>query len=178
VEFVRGSAVPNLDHDDIVNIRNDNISVYEKCTFYNLPSIVENTNINDANQKIYEKDDDVFYALSDMSESEVAGDSKSSNKHVNNKSLDFKKKMSKKTIQKLDYLNSVAKMTTELTPFNMDDKFYDPLYVEKRRFLPKIKKEQNLNVWSILKDAVGKDLSKFCVPGKLYIYSKIFSLFQ
>ena len=24
--------------------------------------------------------------------------------------------------------------------------------------------ERNLNVWSILKDAVGKDLSKFCVP--------------
>ena len=36
MEFVRGSAVPNLDHDDIVNIRNNDISVYEKGNFYNL----------------------------------------------------------------------------------------------------------------------------------------------
>jgi len=98
-----------------------------------------------------------------MSESEVAGDSKSLNKHGN-------KKTSKKRIQNLDDKNPVAKMTTELTPFLIEDKFYDSLYVQKRCSLPTKKKELNLNVWSILKDAVGKDLSKFCVPGKIYIY--------
>jgi hypothetical protein len=50
-------------------------------------------------------------------------------------------------------------------------KFFDPIYESKRLQLPVLKKQMNLNVWSILKDAVGKDLSKFCVPG-IYIIIK------
>lgn len=47
--------------------------------------------------------------------------------------------------------------------------FYDPMYNEKRDELPVKKKPLNLNVWSILKDAIGKDLNRFCVPGNFYI---------
>lgn len=46
-------------------------------------------------------------------------------------------------------------------------KFYDEAYNNKRNSLPYPRKKMNLNVWSILKDAVTKDLSKFCVPGKI-----------
>jgi len=43
--------------------------------------------------------------------------------------------------------------------------YYDSNYVNKRKELPTIKKTFTFNVWNVLKDAVGKDLSKFCVPG-------------
>jgi hypothetical protein len=55
-----------------------------------------------------------------------------------------------------------SEKTIKITKMN---KFYDPIYKNKRTKLPVLKKHMNLNVWSILKDAVGKDLSKFCVPG-------------
>lgn len=47
-------------------------------------------------------------------------------------------------------------------------KFYDEIYdkTDKRTRLPNKRIDLNLNVWSILKDAIGKDLNKFCVPGK------------
>jgi len=45
-------------------------------------------------------------------------------------------------------------------------KYYDEAYNSKRNSLPFLRKKVNLNVWGILKDAVTKDLSKFCVPGK------------
>lgn len=61
-------------------------------------------------------------------------------------------------------------MAQELTPVHPESKFYDPLYIEMRKCLPAKKKELNINVWSILKDAVGKDLSKFCVPGNKCFY--------
>lgn len=44
-------------------------------------------------------------------------------------------------------------------------KFYDEAYNSKRTALPCERKKINLNVWGILKEAVTKDLSKFCVPG-------------
>ncbi len=50
---------------------------------------------------------------------------------------------------------------------SVNGKFYDPMYNEKRKELPTKRLKLNLNVWKILKDAIGKDLSKFCVPGKL-----------
>lgn len=43
-------------------------------------------------------------------------------------------------------------------------KFNDPIYKEKRTKLPFPKKKFSFNPWSILKDAIGKDLNKFCVP--------------
>lgn len=59
-------------------------------------------------------------------------------------------------------------------------KYYDPMYNNKRKNLPVKREKLNLNVWSILKDALGKDLSKFCVPGKLnnQFYKISYSLFQ
>lgn len=45
-------------------------------------------------------------------------------------------------------------------------KYFDEAYdTTKRKMLPVKRKKLNINVWSILKDALGKDLSKFCVPG-------------
>lgn len=51
---------------------------------------------------------------------------------------------------------------------NSANQYYDEVYakIEKRNRLPKERVPMNLNIWGILKDAVGKDLSKFCVPGK------------
>ena len=43
-------------------------------------------------------------------------------------------------------------------------KFIDPLYTVKRTKLPFPKKKFSFNPWSILKDAIGKDLNKFGVP--------------
>jgi hypothetical protein len=48
-------------------------------------------------------------------------------------------------------------------------KYYDEAYNKKRYTLPVPRKKINLNVWGILKEAVSKDLSKFCVPGKIII---------
>lgn len=48
-------------------------------------------------------------------------------------------------------------------------KYYDEAYYSKRNSLPCPRKKINLNVWGILKEAVSKDLSKFCVPGKQII---------
>jgi len=44
-------------------------------------------------------------------------------------------------------------------------RFYDEAYNSRRTSLPCPRKKINLNVWGILKEAVTKDLSKFCVPG-------------
>lgn len=34
----------------------------------------------------------------------------------------------------------------------------------QRKGLPALKQATNISVWKILKDMIGKDLSKFCVP--------------
>jgi hypothetical protein len=48
----------------------------------------------------------------------------------------------------------------------------DPVYREKRYEFPISKKPFPFNMWQILKDAVGKDLSKFCVPGITLLIKK------
>jgi len=45
-------------------------------------------------------------------------------------------------------------------------KHYDEIYSKKRTKLPFLRKEVKFNVWEILRDAVGKDLSRFSMPGK------------
>lgn len=49
--------------------------------------------------------------------------------------------------------------------------YYEKAYDSKRDRLPVKRVIKKLNVWSILKDAVGKDLNKFCVPGKITLLS-------
>ncbi len=55
-------------------------------------------------------------------------------------------------------------------------KYYDEAYNSKRNSLPCQRKKINLNVWGILKEAVSKDLSKFCVPGKQIFNNIIISI--
>ena len=72
-------------------------------------------------------------------------------------------------------------VTFDLKPdlIKNSNKFYDSIYNNKRSKLPVLKKSMSLNVWSILKDAVGKDLSKFCVPGIFLLIKYILmSLYQ
>lgn len=55
--------------------------------------------------------------------------------------------------------------------------FKDEIYsnTPRRNRLPKEKVDLNLNIWGLLKDAVGKDLNKFCVPGKyIFIIKSLF----
>jgi hypothetical protein len=62
-------------------------------------------------------------------------------------------------IQSLDNVNNNNNIS-------LKGKFYDEAYDKnERNALPAIRKKINLNVWGILKEAVTKDLSKFCVPG-------------
>lgn len=55
---------------------------------------------------------------------------------------------------------------------SVNNPFYDEVYdkMPKRDRLPNKRIELNINVWGILKDAIGKDLNKFCVPGKSFLY--------
>lgn len=57
-------------------------------------------------------------------------------------------------------------------------KYYDEAYNKKRTSLPCPRKKINLNVWGILKEAVTKDLSKFCVPGILNFKINYMSKFK
>jgi hypothetical protein len=115
--------------------------------------------------RILEKDEVVFYALSDNDEYDGFNEIKQKNdkhKEINSGS---KKRLSKRIMKVVDE-NTPFNTTSNLAHIKLNNKFYDPLYLEKRKSLPVKKKELKLNVWNILKDAVGKDLSKFCVPGK------------
>lgn len=72
-------------------------------------------------------------------------------------------------------LNSNSIINTE------SSKFYDRVYSTyiKRNRLEKPRLEVKFNVWSILKDSLGKDLNKMCVPGKIIcLIYKLQSIFQ
>jgi hypothetical protein len=47
-------------------------------------------------------------------------------------------------------------------------KNYSECYSKKRTKMPFVRKQVSFNVWEILRDAVGQDLSKFSMPGKLF----------
>jgi hypothetical protein len=71
--------------------------------------------------------------------------------------------------------NIYSEELKEIENLSKRGKFYDQAYDNlERKQLPAKRKKINLNVWGILKDAVTKDLSKFCVPG---FYLKIFLIF-
>lgn len=41
---------------------------------------------------------------------------------------------------------------------------------DMRYTLPALRNpKEKFSVWSVLKDAIGKDLTKFCVPGIFYV---------
>lgn len=62
--------------------------------------------------------------------------------------------------------NLYSQEIKEIEEQSKKGKFYDEAYNNlERKELPSKRKKINLNVWGILKDAVTKDLSKFCVPG-------------
>ncbi len=52
-------------------------------------------------------------------------------------------------------------------------KFYDPDYDNIRTQLPVPRKKVKFSIWEVLKELVGKDFSKFAVPGK-YINLSLF----
>lgn len=43
--------------------------------------------------------------------------------------------------------------------------FSSDIYVKKRTTLPVTRKKVEFNIWTILKDAIGKDLNRFTMPG-------------
>lgn len=81
--------------------------------------------------------DDVYYYSADEDEEELL---KSNNDDKNKQGNDS---IQAKTVQK---------------------KFYDALYDKKRHALPFKRTKYEFNIWKILKDAIGKDLNRFCVP--------------
>jgi len=44
--------------------------------------------------------------------------------------------------------------------YNDDEDYYPPT----RLGLPSLKQMTNISVWKVLKDMIGKDMTKFCVP--------------
>jgi hypothetical protein len=66
---------------------------------------------------------------------------------------------------KIEEINSF----NSLIPSHRHGKFYEPMYEERRKNMPFQRKQVSVNVWGILRDAIGKDLSKFAMPGKLKI---------
>jgi hypothetical protein len=58
-------------------------------------------------------------------------------------------------------LQQIKKQEVEI----VKGKFYDPNYDNIRTSLSHPKNNQKFNIWTILKEAIGKDLSKFAMPG-------------
>ena len=48
-------------------------------------------------------------------------------------------------------------------------KYFNEIYSRKRVKMPMIRQQVTFNIWEILRDAVGKDLSRFSMPGNLVI---------
>ncbi len=74
-------------------------------------------------------------------------------------------------------MTNMANMTPTRThmPFKGEElktkgkKYSDPLYKQFRKPLPTKRKITKFNIWEILKDAVGKDLNKFTMPGIIFL---------
>ena len=98
------------------------------------PNIINIVDNNEKESKIENKKPIEFFDVDEHSEDEI------------------KRKNTQKS-------NKIEKKTNS-------SKFYDIAYYNtvKRIRLEKPRIEVNVNVWSILKDAIGKDLNKFCVP--------------
>jgi hypothetical protein len=96
---------------------------------------------------MFKKNEELFYEIDDHEDNKYDSDNRESNDEVQLKVKSVK-------------FETISDIVTS------NKKFYDAVYDNRRTELPVKRRNLNLNVWSILKDAVGKDLSKFCVPGK------------
>ncbi len=118
----------------------------------------------EVSNRVYQKDEDVFYAVSDDEDDKSLNEIKSMSGIISKNHTESKKRVSKNIMRNNEEAIQFG-LIQEITPVHIENKFYDPIYSQIRKSLPQKKKDLNINVWSILKDAVGKDLSKFCVPG-------------
>ena len=65
----------------------------------------------------------------------------------------------------LDSIKLKYKQNEERPIQIIDNIFVDKCYMNKRTHLPMLKSKNGFRIWDILKNAIGKDLSKFSVPG-------------
>lgn len=186
IELARGGVLEdNLEYEENINLNvnslNNNDDLFDKSIYsillFNLINLVQSkpqSNYIDTSSRVYQKDEDIFYAVSDNNDSETAIDQKNKN---TSRIRDSKRKVTLKMMEEEN--TPIKSFVRDLVPVKtVESKFYDPLFSEKRKSLPVLKKDLKLNVWSILKDAVGKDLSKFCVPGMInYIEHKIYLVY-
>jgi hypothetical protein len=126
---------------------------------------------------VLHKDEDIFYGANedeDHNQETPEGDGTTTNffasasENIQKNQIEIN---SKKRDQNIELKNSKSESNVnESNSLNVysKNKFYDSIYNSKRHELPAKKEKLTLNVWSILKDALGKDLSKFCVPGKIF----------
>ncbi len=73
---------------------------------------------------------------------------------------------------KMKNLNSISLVNSN--NLHKHGKFFDPLYEETRQNLPVKREKVTVNVWGILRDAIGKDLSKFAMPGNYKIENRTY----
>lgn len=132
-------------------------------------------------------DEEVFYSLDDEASLDhkigsvishknpfSTNDLKTIKEKQEDENIFFSKKISKNNLntenntENIQNDNLITSNKIEEIQFKKKtiDKFYDEAYNSRRTTLPVPRKHVSLNIWGIIKDAVTKDLSKFCVPGK------------
>jgi len=124
-------------------------------------------------------DEEEFYGMEDSLNENIGSltsyalkPSIGKNKIINIEEKTLSNNLNKKNIKDSDVLeakgiNQIKNLNDEIKlKVPKKGKFYEEAYNSKRNSLPCPRKKTNLNVWGILKDAVSKDLSKFCVPGQ------------
>ncbi len=122
---------------------------------------------------IIKKEEEVFYGANEEEEGQ-----NDQEQGASSNAMVFESGINKKDELKLNKFNNLMtdlRITSEgkieeinsLTTSHIHGKFFDPMYEERRKNLPLERKQVSVNVWGILRDAIGKDLSKFAMPGNL-----------
>ena len=139
----------NNGNNNIININNGNNNNINNNNIENNNNNNEKNKISSlmiSNEEFFDCDDsDEFSDINIKGQKSFVNNNSSKSNNIiennNNKELTFRKKEEN------------------------GKKFYDPLYdYPKRKTLPFPKKNIGLNVWSVFKSAVGKDLNRFAVP--------------
>lgn len=82
-----------------------------------------------------------------------------------------------KDVEHMDGRMTLGNQTTNVCKEDGNDNLIDPRYpkIERRKKLPDpIEKEQRVSLWSMIKDNIGKDLTRVCLP--VYFNEPISSL--
>jgi hypothetical protein len=139
---------------------------------------------------VIKKEDDIFYGANEEDEQEnndinnkniakatatarVRGNTNTSNPMIfesanqeNQNEIKLNKMTNLMTDLRVSTTEGKIEEINSLIPSHRKGKFYEPMYEDRRKNMPFQRKQVSVNVWGILRDAIGKDLSKFAMPGR------------